>query len=735
MNAPDPAPERRGVPSILGRVASGAVRVWEAIALGLTRFGKAGLGFLWPFLAGAIGLGSAIWFFKHKERAPELLTNKIPYDQQLSIARYVGQGFAAITLALVIALVVMRVRTGRFQFARTASRVGAFAVPLAGLPFVSALFVPSIEGGHAVLTLVYCALFAVIVGVGVYRALGPAKGFEPHAPDTSPTAEAAALVRKARWDRVGKWAAFLALVAMCAGYGAFFSHLAITNHHGLATRTTDLGYYDNIFYQSIHGHFLGCSFIKAGYHGSAHFDPILVVLSPLYLFYPRAEFLLVFQSVWLGSGVFPVYLIARRFELGRLASLAIAACFVLHPAVHGANMYEFHSLTLAIVPLLWVVYAFEARRLKLLFLVVPIALLTREDISLMLCFVAMSAMFRFADARRRAGFAVIIASLAWFAATKIWFMTSSSVFQAGPEAYSYAYYYEELTPNSKGFGGMVLSLMTNPAFLVDHVFEEAKMVFLLTIFLPMAFLPFVARSGRFTLFYGLFFTLLASRTAVFSTHFQYIATIVPFAFALVPAGIARLRDSATIARLGLSPDRVAKAFVAAMLVASLVVTAKFGGFVENASFRGGFNRVTRSLTAQDIETYNWVAKTADSIPKAASVHVTDKMGPHVSNRMNAFFVGDKHPADYIFVDEKELKGDRQKTITADVKRGALVEIARRQSIVLYRTKDPNAERPESNTPPTTPPEQGLDEETRDREKQEQPEKPEKPSRAVVKPKE
>src|SRR6185369_6347467 len=137
-----------------------------------------------------------------------------------------------------------------------------------------------------------------------------------------------------------------AVVLLWIGFGGLFSYISLVNHHALNTRTIDLGYYDNIFYQSSHGHPLACSFIKAGYHGSAHFDPLLVVLSPLYLLYPRAETILVLQAVWLGSGVVPVYLLARDKTESRVAGLVVAAMYAAYPALHGANMYEFHSLTL-----------------------------------------------------------------------------------------------------------------------------------------------------------------------------------------------------------------------------------------------------------------------------------------------------------------------------------------------------------------------------------------------------
>ncbi len=686
---------RRTKPSFIARVGGGLKRGIGGAADGLTRFAEAGLGFLWPYLLASVGLGSAIWFGKHRDHLPELLTNKVAWELQIQIARNVAASFAGLVALLALALVVVRIKTERFQFARTTARLGAFATSLVAAPFAVGLFVPSLEASHAILTLVFCGLISLIVAVSVYRGLGGDSPFA-HADgsERSPPVE----------GRAGKWAAVVALVLLWAGYGLYFSHLAITNHHGLATRTTDLGYYDNIFYQSIHGRFLGCSFIKAGYHGSAHFDPILILLSPLYLLYPRAEMILTLQSFWLGSAVVPIYLIGRHWSLSRLMSVVVAACFVLHPAVHGANMYEFHSLTLASVPILWAFYLLESNRLKAFFPVLLIALLTREDISLIMCFVGMSVMMRFTDRRRVAGFVTILMSLVYFGITKAFFMTSAGIFMSGPEAYSYAYYYEELTPNNKGFGGFLMSLMTNPVFVVNHVLEEAKLVYILTLFLPLLFLPFLAKKGKFMMSYGLFFTLMATRTAVFSTHFQYSSTLLPLGFALVPAAIARVKESGTLKNLGFATARLAPALVTAMFVSTVFVTIKFGGILDNQSFRGGFSRVVRVLTPQDKENYEWIKRMVAQIPESAAVAATDKMGPHISGRKNAFFYGDTKPVDYVFVDEHEIRADRLTVLQNDVRRGALVELGRKGSLALFKTSEPKAaaQLPAAPAKPTPP---------------------------------
>ena len=61
---------------------------------------------------------------------------------------------------------------------------------------------------------------------------------------------------------------------MIGGHSQIYTH---PEPH-LISPIAHLGYYDNIFFQSIHGKPLGCSMIKSGYHGSAHFDPLLVLL-------------------------------------------------------------------------------------------------------------------------------------------------------------------------------------------------------------------------------------------------------------------------------------------------------------------------------------------------------------------------------------------------------------------------------------------------------------------------
>ena len=73
-------------PSFLARTRIGIAGSFQTAANGLTRFAEAGLGFLWAYVLASIALGSAIWFLKHRDHLPELLTNKVAWDLQLQTA-------------------------------------------------------------------------------------------------------------------------------------------------------------------------------------------------------------------------------------------------------------------------------------------------------------------------------------------------------------------------------------------------------------------------------------------------------------------------------------------------------------------------------------------------------------------------------------------------------------------------------------------------------------------------
>ena len=621
---------------------------------------------VWP-VAVAIALGATLFAATHGGLLAAMFDNDLTLHQRL-----VGLGYFAGSLAAVAAfyLVALYYRH-REHWPPGFNRVGRLhpylSFVLSG-PAIVALTEHRIESQHQWRTWLYIGL-AVLAWWPTFRAISrrdrPVQRYRPS-------------LSSHQRDILSLGAVFV----LWAAYAYFFADLAITNHHAFNTRTTDLGLYDNIFFQSSHGRPLASTFLKGGTHASAHFDPILVILSPLYRLWPRAEFLLTLQAVWCGAGVVAAYLIGR-YQLGSRAwGLIWAFVYALHPALHGANLYEFHSLTLLFSPLLFALHFLLAGKLRFYFATLALLLLIREDVSLLMCFVGLYGVISGDLRYKRAGWITIAVSLVYFVVVKTAFMSSIGLFNQGAESYGFSYYYEEMIPNKLGEFDFITTLLTNPAFIVALVAKEAKIHYLLVIFFPLLFLPAWAGRARVMLLYGLIFILLASRTAVYSSHFQYSAVLLPVAIALAPLGLRRLQEARP------KDSSLTAALMGCVLVASLLVSWKHGAIVENSSFRGGFTTVTHTLTEGMQDRYESFVELIGPIEPDASVSVTDRLGAHVSNRAEVYELKQGIDTDYLLIDSRDLRGRNKASLKRREDAGQAELLEREGSWRLYRAVIP-----------------------------------------------
>lgn len=621
-----------------------------------------------PFIAYAVSLGAGLWWLAYHGNTEVMLDNGLPTAARLQQVTWVAVALLSVVAAWAGTLYMQRRRGSTATVNSTTATFNQWMLWALLVPVLAGLSAPKIELENPFFTVLLACLGAAIAGTLAYRAGAPT---EPGSPDHNRFRNSAFVA--------------LGLLALWGGYTWFFSEWSILNHHAMNSRVMDLGVYDNIFYQSSHGNPLGCGYCRGGNHASGHFDPILVFLSPSYRLYPQPEFLLALQSFWLGSGVIPVYLLAHTKLKLRWMAFALSVAWILYPAMHGANMYEFHSLTLISPLIVWLLYMFERGHRIGYFAVFALLLATREDVSLLLCFVGLYGLLSNRRGDARVGLATILISLAYFVSVKGLAMGSPAFLgSSGADSYSHAYYYKDMMPNREGSGGFLLTLVTNPVFLVAHVVSELKCLYLLLLFAPLAFLPLFAGRSRVMFTFGLVFILLASKKPVYSLGFQYACLIFPIAFALAPEGILRWGERLQ-QRHGLHPGKSRRALVISLLAASVLISWKYGGFVPNASFHGGFGTPVRTLNPRHEERIGWVREVTGQIPQDASVGATSTTGSHVSNRMNVGnYRGKGTKFEWLFVNTRDLKGKQKTTFENSVKRGEYTEVAKSRNLVLLK---------------------------------------------------
>jgi uncharacterized membrane protein len=612
--------------------------------------------FAWPAVIGA-GLGVGALGITNVEFAHGVMRRRATLQWLHAGLTNVALGILIVVL-VTLGLAVIRARGDRERGvgALYQSHLRRFAF-LAGLPLVVALSA-GIESSHSTLALTFVAIVALLATYSAY-----------HWASDDDT-----VVRPSRVP----WAlAFVGAAAL--GYAIAVSFIAIRNHLSFNTGRSDLGYYMSVFRQSSQGHLLGCSLCGSGTHLTGHFDPILVLLSPLYLLYPFADTMLVLQAVWLASGAIPVFLYTARQTKHRGAAVALALAYLLYPALHGVNFFDFHSVALCIPLFVWLIYFLEGGRTLGYFITLVLLLLVREDMPLALVGVSLYAIFRGKETVRL-GWLTLAISAAYFIVAKAFLMGRIDPLNSGTGKGGYAYFYEDLIPAGSATKALLGILVTDPAMVLAKVLTEDKVDYVAKLLVPLLGLPLLAR-GRILLAYGAALTLLASRPFLYSIHFQYSSPLIPFLFTLTASTLGRIREGELCPR-SWSGRRAALALSFGVLVATTITSVKFGGFFQNRTFQGGFRPLVREPSESQLEMDAWLRKTSRSLPRGAKVAASSRVLTHLGSVTSVYLLEDRREAEYVIAGPGQKVGNT--TIAQEVARGYLERLTGLRHMSLYR---------------------------------------------------
>lgn len=191
----------------------------------------------------------------------------------------------------------------------------------------------------------------------------------------SPANALAALQRVTFWQ----WG----LVALVAGYTSYFTRVTLDVHHGLGTSAYDFGLYDQGVWLLSRFETPFVTLMGRNLFGD-HTSFILIVLVPVYWIFPSAGALFFAQSLMIALGAVPVFLLARKLLGNEPMALVLAACYLLHPAVGWTNRENFHPDSFIAVFVGFAIYAAVERRWRMYAVFVVLALLVKEDASLVL---------------------------------------------------------------------------------------------------------------------------------------------------------------------------------------------------------------------------------------------------------------------------------------------------------------------------------------------------------------
>ena len=394
-------------------------------------------------------------------------------------------------------------------------------------------------------------------------------------------------------------------VALSGLFCVVFSTLGVLRYAAMNSHQTDLALMDQLVWTTLHGQFM-----RTTLQGSLdnflayHIEPIMALISPLYLLIPSAGVLVVLQVIGLGVSAIPLALWAHKRLDSGLAAVLVAIGFLLNPVLAHNNDLLFEQIPLSVPFLTWGFYFQLQRRWKAVGVCLILALAVREEIA----FVVMAmGLYALLVQRQRIGWAILGGGFAW---AVLALAVVIPHFNGGHGLYwatAYAYLGGD-TPLA-----IARNALTHPQLVVQHLLSPPRPLWTLALLAPLGFLPLLGWRVAWLALPTLGYLLLGE--GYYDSNSWYPAPMLPFLFFGAIEGIALLRRYV--------PAAAPAVFLAAAAAVSFHQNGAGPG--TNFYFPAGYDVTPHARAAQ--------AMTA-SVPRELSVSATPQIIAHLSQRMD-----------------------------------------------------------------------------------------------------
>ena len=381
-----------------------------------------------------------------------------------------------------------------------------------------------------------------------------------------------------------------------AAFAAGFSALAVLRHRAFGSGRFDLGNMTQAVWSTANGDVLSVTDVDGEQISrlGSHFDPILVLLAPLWSLWPSPELLLVVQAVVVAAGALPVFWLARVHLDSERVAAALALAYLLFPPVQWLTVSDFHPVSFACALLLFAWWFLDQRRLLPFALFAAAALATKEHVGLTVAAMGVWYAIRYREPRTGAAIAVVAGSVALVAALAVVPHFAPSGVSAFESRYD--------SPSLDGRDVRYLAALLLPLGL-------------LPLAAPLALLPALPELGL---------NVLSSTITQTSVKTHYAATAIPALLAAAVYGVARVGERA--------------GYVVALAALCGAIALGPVGRVDIAA--GPHEAAARRALA--------------IVPDRAPVSATNALGAHLSARRRIFSFPVLREAEWVVVDTRRL---------------------------------------------------------------------------------
>ncbi len=415
-------------------------------------------------------------------------------------------------------------------------------------------------------------------------------------------------------------------------YTVTLSLFMIAKHNSFSTYAWDLGifnqgFWTTVFQDKVFQYTCERHLVESGSFFGIHFSPILFLLLPIYYLFPYSTTMLVVQSLIIGLSAVPVYKTAGRLFSSQ-QSVLLASLYLLNPALHGVNCYDFHVQAFLPLVLNYLIYYTVSENGSGIIATANIALAVQEQVFYLILAYAGYLFIRYAFEKRLKRKQVLLIGVILVSAVS-WNLTASRVI---------AFYNPEIPDHLKAGQHFAVLGTDAPTKIPIHVIlhpESAvralifewydKLIYLLAHITPYLFIVSQSLQLFIPTLPWIAISLLSNYPPYYRLGFQYSAYLVPFIYGGFILGLRKESDTS----IDFFKRRKIR-LISVLIIATSLALSPLSPLTKGFYLSPAYQKPNPDIRAQRIH------EIVQMIPQDASILTQDNLFPHVCGRGEAY---------------------------------------------------------------------------------------------------
>lgn len=425
------------------------------------------------------------------------------------------------------------------------------------------------------------------------------------------------------------------LFSLISIYVLFFSVMSILKHYSFHSTAYDLATaYDDVRHLS-----MGDFNYKRELHDSKifadHFNPINLLLVPFYWIYPHTEILLIIQSLFLGIGAWPIYLLSKNKLRNEKIALIISCSYLLYVPLEAMNLIDFHFNVIAIPFLLFAFYYLVNNKYCYFTLFSILAIMCREEIPLI---IFMMGVYIILKKNKKIGLITAGLALTYFVFIFGFLMPLIGEEHTALKSNSEDFLYNHYAYLGHSYKEISETLITQPIYALKHAFTLPKIKYLFLLFFSVGFGIFSIFAPEILMMALPIFAinLLSEYEPMYQIYYQYNAGIIPFIFISIIYGIPRFIKFFNKRLKKVDYKKLLWIIVIYIFSTSLLFSYLYGPL----PFSRVFSFEVYDVNSEFVKTGHELIKI---IPKDSSVLAPVNVVPHLMDHNKIYMYPEPHP--------------------------------------------------------------------------------------------